>query len=102
MQLLQVIRNLIVAAALAHGVDSQTMLNLASCESTFRPSIVNTSSGARGLFQLLSPGELDIFYAKGFTDWTDPSQQSNFVAEELIAGKWRAWSQCYSTKKGIL
>lgn len=92
--MLTLIRQLILAAALAHHVNPAVMDRMAKCESTYNQFAVNKASGAVGLYQLLSPGELDVFYARGYNNPFDPSESANFTAEELSKGKGYLWS-CY-------
>lgn len=81
------IQAIIVAAANAHGVSAQWMLNIAACESGFNPRAVNPA-GYYGLFQF-SPS---TFRANGGTDIWDPVQQSNITATMLAHGQARQWS----------
>ena len=94
--MIEAIQALIVAAALAHGVSPDVMLNMAYCESTFRADVV--SGPNVGLFQLSRDGKLREFTAwetaQGLPghDPFDPARQSNFVAEQLTLGAGPAWS----------
>lgn len=92
--MLEIIRALIASAAIAHGINVNLMDRMARCESTYNAFAVNRYSGAKGLYQLKSPGELDVFYARGYDNPFDPSEAANFTAEELKAGKGYYWS-CY-------
>lgn len=71
---------LVIAAAVAHGLSPQPMINIACNESRFDPRAQNGQY--IGVFQL-GRGMQQRFYARGYTDLYDPAQQSNFVAEVL-------------------
>lgn len=64
------IKQRIVAAAKANGVDPALALAVAAQESGFNPNAVNKSTGASGLFQLM-PGTAKTL---GVTNTFDPSQ----------------------------
>ncbi len=81
----------IEAASARHGLSSGFMVRVAMCESTMNPHAVNRLSGARGLYQLLSPGKLDAFYRAGFTDWRSARQQAEFFAAQVVARQMGAW-----------
>jgi hypothetical protein len=87
-----VIKALVVAAALAHGVSSTAMLTVAERESTFDRYATN-GLGCVGLYQLCPRGELGGFYARGYADPWDPSEQANFAAERFREGACpQAWA----------
>lgn len=88
--MIEVVRNLIVAAAIAHGVATVPMIETARCESNFNAFAVNGPN--RGLYQLSVYGKLWEFYGRGFDDEWDPSQQANFAAEQFAEGQARAWT----------
>ena len=83
--MLEVIKNLIIAAAIAHGVSAYQMDKVAGRESGYDRSVVN-ESGCVGLYQLCPFGELDEFYKRGYTNPDDPAQQANFAAERFREG----------------
>lgn len=65
------------------------------CESNWNPSAVNSSSGAIGIFQLLRDGQLDGFYAAGYTNPYDPYQQAEYVASYIAQNQWWGpWKGC--------
>lgn len=91
----EVIRALILAAAVQHGVSLRLMDCMAFRESTW-------GSRSSNLYQLMSPGKADEFYAweleQGFLDHRlyDPARQANFVAEQLLKGAGpSAWRGTY-------
>ena len=89
----EIIRSLIVAAAVAHGVNAEAMIRVGVRESGLSASVVN-GGGCIGVFQLCPWGELNGFYRRGYTNPRDPSQQANYVAERFRQGAcaqaWRA------------
>jgi soluble lytic murein transglycosylase-like protein len=89
-RVVEAIRALIVAAALAHGVDPILMDRMAYCESTYNPFAV--SGPNVGLYQLSRYGKQKDFFDRGYTDLFDPAQQANFTAEELSEGQGPAWA----------
>ena len=89
-RVIAVVRNLIAAAAIAHGVNTAAMDQMAACESSYRPWAVNEPN--IGLYQLSRYGKLREFYQRGYDDPFDPAQQSNFVAEQLVLGAGPAWT----------
>ncbi len=62
MTLVAIVRALISSAAIAHGVSVPFADEVARCESTYRPEVISLS-GARGLYQLMPGGKLEVFYA---------------------------------------
>lgn len=64
---------------------------IARIESNFDPNAIGRA-GELGMVQLLSPGELDTFYAYGFSDPHDPWQSADYLDIALAEGRHRAWS----------
>ncbi len=81
----------IETAASRHGVSRTLMIRVAYCESSLNPHAVNRWSGARGLYQLVTPGKLDAFYREGWTDWQSAGQQSEFFAGQALIRQLTAW-----------
>lgn len=70
---------------------------LVKLESGYDPNAINPWSGALGMAQLLSPGELDHFYANGFTDPTNPWQARAHMEIAIAEGRltaWVVWPSC--------
>lgn len=89
--LLEAVRTLIFAAAMAHGVDPGLMDRIARCESGYNPYA--QAGPYMGVFQL-GPAKQRQFLTEGYTDLFDPAQQANFVAELLAAGEQSDWAGC--------
>lgn len=96
--MIELIKALIVAAALAHGVNPDIMLDMARCESTFNPYVVNRDDQTiQGLYQIKYPGGEGVtFYKRGYTNRFDPAQSANFTAERIVEGAGGQWD-CYNT-----
>jgi len=88
---IEAVRALILAAAMAHGVDADLMDRLARCESGYNPNSV--AGPYMGLYQL-GPAKRQRFLAEGYDNVFDPAQQANFVAEELANGDVGSWAGC--------
>lgn len=86
----EIVRSLIVAAAIAHGVSVQQMDTIACHESGFNRYAMNGQY--TGLYQL-GYGMQRGFFARGYNDLFDPAQQSNYVAEVLARGGQSNWLQ---------
>ena len=84
------IQSIITAAAQRHGVDPNTMLRIAQCESGYNPNAYNPAGPYDGLFQFWPP----TFRAHGGTNIWDPNQQSDIAAAMVAAGQGSAWG-CY-------
>jgi hypothetical protein len=83
---------IVVDRALAHQVDPDELIALATCESSLDPNAVGDRGTSYGLFQLHRGGLLHDFYADGYTDPFDPWQASDFTAAAVAAGEGGAWS----------
>ena len=66
------------------------MDRMARCESGYNQFAENGPN--KGLFQLSEYGKLQEFYARGYDNWRDPAQQSNFTAEQLALNAGPAWT----------
>jgi len=89
--LIEATRAIILAAAMAHGVDPGLMDHIAGCESGYNRYATN--GPYMGLFQL-GTAKRQQFLSRGYSDLFDPSQQANFVAELLSAGEVSNWVNC--------
>lgn len=99
--LIQLVRALAIAAALAHGVPPEHELGIIDCETggTYRPDIVSRDGRYFGLDQLAWGGEMEWFRTRqiqqGLTpDWADPAQSANYLAEQLADGHETPWPVC--------
>lgn len=79
------------AAATNHGVSASHLVAVAECESNLDVYAVG-ALGELGIFQLRSPGELDRFYAYGYSDVWSPHEQADFTARRFAEGGAGAWS----------
>jgi hypothetical protein len=89
--LIEATRAIILAAAVGHGVDPRLMDRIAACESSYNRYALNAPYV--GLFQL-GPYKQRQFLAEGYTDFFDPAQQANFVAELIAQGEISDWAGC--------
>jgi hypothetical protein len=89
--LIEATRAIILAAAMAHGVDPQVMDHVAQCESGYNRFAVN--GPFMGVFQL-GTAKRKQFAAQGYDDVFDPSQQANFVADLIANGEINDWAGC--------
>lgn len=85
-----IVRNLIAAAAIAHGVSATVMDDVARCESGYNAFAV--SGPNIGLYQLSTSGKAVEFWSRGYDDLFDPAQQSNYFAEKLAERDVSAWT----------
>ena len=86
----QQVQEIIIAAAQAHGVDAQWMLNTSGCESGFRWNAYNPGGPYIGIFQFLP----STFRAHGGTNIWDAVQQANIAASMFANGQSGAWPVC--------
>lgn len=89
---LAAVKAIILAAALAHAVSGDDMLRVAECESTYRPLAVSADGQNLGLYQLNRRGRLPEFYALGYDDVWDASQQADYFAGRLAEHDVAAWT----------
>ena len=84
----------IQAAAAKHGVDPETLLRVAYCESRYDPLAYNSVLGASGLFQII-PATWRANSARagygGASVW-DPVANANVAAWMFSIGQARQWS----------
>ncbi|HEY6377880.1 MAG TPA: transglycosylase SLT domain-containing protein [Candidatus Dormibacteraeota bacterium] len=79
---------MIRAAATAHGVNGDCMVNLAQRESGLNPNAFNPAGPWDGLFQFWPP----TYRSNGGTDIWDPRQQSDVAATMMARGEGQqAW-----------
>lgn len=81
----------IYQAADNHGIGRTWLLNVARCESTLNPN-ARGRLGEQGLMQLLPGGELDRFYARGYTNPWSAEQSADYAAARFAEGGSGAWS----------
>ncbi len=87
------IRSIIAAAALSHGVSVNFALSVAECESTFNPAAISPY-GDLGLYQISPAGKGREFLARGYSDYFDASQQADFFAQQVVEEQMWAWPTC--------
>ena len=76
------------SAAASYGVDPNTLLRVAMCESGLNPGSYNAHSGATGLFQFKAP----TFYAHGGHNIWDAADQANVAAKMFSQGLAYEWT----------
>src|SRR5262249_33382658 len=78
------------AAADNHGVEPQTLIRLAWCESRFSPTARGDHGRSRGLVQLstLDTGLYWHFLSVGYGDADDAEQAADYLAR-VASGEWR-------------
>jgi soluble lytic murein transglycosylase-like protein len=81
------IADVIRAAAARYGVNPDTLLRVAMCESGLNPYAAN-ASGAQGLFQFKSA----TFYGHGGHNIWDPADQADVAARMFSQGQARQWT----------
>jgi soluble lytic murein transglycosylase-like protein len=82
------VADIIRAAAASYGVDPNTLLRVAICESGLNPGSYNAHSGATGLFQFKPP----TFYAHGGHNIWDAADQANVAAKMFSQGLAYEWT----------
>jgi soluble lytic murein transglycosylase-like protein len=82
------IADIIRAAAARHGVDANTLLRVAMCESGLNPNSYNARSGASGLFQF----KPTTYAAHGGHNIWDPVEQADIAAKMFSQGLASAWT----------
>ena len=82
------VADIIRAAAARHGVDPNTLLRVAMCESGLNPNSYNARSGASGLFQF-KPA---TYAAHGGHNIWDPVEQADIAAKMFSQGLASAWT----------
>jgi hypothetical protein len=82
------IAQIIIDAALRHGIDPDFFLRVAKCESNLNPRALNPGGPYIGLFQF----HPNTFRANGGRDIYDPYDQSETAARMFAKGMgWRHW-----------
>jgi Soluble lytic murein transglycosylase and related regulatory proteins (some contain LysM/invasin domains) len=76
--------------AIAHGISPSWMVSIVGCESRWNQYAVGRQ-GELGPAQLHPRGELQGFYARGYTDPYDWWQAGDYLAVRLAEGGARAW-----------
>lgn len=84
------VRAMIRTEAAPYG-NGERLICVATLESNLNPRAVG-SLGEQGIFQLLSPGLRDTFYARGFTDVWSVAQQAGFAAWAFANGLEGHWA----------
>lgn len=88
------IASIIRAAAAKYGVDPETLLRVAYCESRYDPLAYNSILGASGLFQIIPGTWLSNSVAAGYAGasvW-DPVANANVAAWMFSTGKSGQWA----------
>ena len=80
-------QQLIVAAAIRHGIDPNWLLRVANCESGDRAYAQNPSGPYDGVFQFWPP----TFRAHGGVHIWDAAEQADIAATMFAAGESSAW-----------
>jgi len=90
------IEGIIHAAAAEFGVDGALMVRIARCESNLNPSVVNSSSGALGLFQHMPQywGGRAANLGYGYDAWSDPVANARVSAVLMRDGGPSHWVAC--------
>jgi hypothetical protein len=83
-------RAIIRTEGAAYG-NGERLVCVATLESSLNPRAVG-ALGEQGIFQLLSPGLRDTFYARGFTDVWSVAQQAGFAAWAFANGLEGHWA----------
>lgn len=88
------VRDIITSAATEFGVDPQTMLRVAFCESSFRPEIVGDGGRAVGIFQFHLPFWGEVAHKVGYTSDLrhDPLAASRVAAYAFSVGLAHRWT----------
>lgn len=90
------VESIIRAAAAEFGVSGDLMMTIARCESGLNPSAVNSSSGARGLFQHMPSlwGGRAAALGYPYESWSDPTANARVSAKLLAEGGPSHWRAC--------
>ena len=82
------VREIVVSYAKLYGVDEQTALRIAECESRLDPKIIGDNGDSRGLWQIHRPSWPEITDEQAF----DPEWSTRWAMGKMAQGDFHLWT----------